>query len=64
VEATEGNRTGRGWVSGDTKAQVSVSNADWKRLGRFSVNKTGLIQRSTGLIVTGVKTPVGFSSAT
>ena len=51
VEATQGNKTVRGWVSGDTKTQVSVSNADWKRLGRFSKNKTQLLKRSTGLIV-------------
>ncbi|XHR84455.1 MAG: RRXRR domain-containing protein [Gloeotrichia echinulata GP01] len=52
VEATQGNKTYRGWVSGDTEKQVSVSDADWKRLGQFSKNKVRLIQRSTGLIVT------------
>jgi hypothetical protein len=41
----------RGWVSGDTKTQVSVSNFDWKRLGRFSTKKTQLLKRSTNLIV-------------
>ena len=51
VEATQGNKTVRGWVSGDTKTQVSVSNADWKQLGRSSKNKTKLLKRSTGLIV-------------
>lgn len=40
-----------GWVSGDTEQQVSVSDADWKRLGRFSTKKIHLLQRSTGLIV-------------
>jgi len=41
----------RGWVSGDTKTQVSVSNFDWKRLGQFSVKKTKLLKRNTNLIV-------------
>lgn len=51
VEATQGTKTVRGWVSGDTKTQVSVSNADWKRLGQFSVRKTKLLKRNSGLIV-------------
>ena len=40
----------RGWISGDTKTQVSVSDFNWKRLGQFSVKKTKLLKRSTGLI--------------
>ncbi|MHC5729383.1 MAG: hypothetical protein ACYTXY_35715, partial [Nostoc sp.] len=52
VEAIQSNKTYRGWVSGDTEKQVSVSDANWKRLGQFSKNKVRLIQRSTGLIVT------------
>jgi len=52
VEATQGKKTVRGWVSGDTKTQVSVSDANWKRLGQFSKNKVRLIQRSIGLIAT------------
>ena len=40
----------RGWVSGDTKTQVSVSDIDWKRLGQFSAKKTKLLKRSTNLI--------------
>ncbi|NEO31595.1 MAG: hypothetical protein F6K36_14400 [Symploca sp. SIO3C6] len=40
----------RGWVSGDTKTQVSVSDFNSKRLGQFSVKKTKLLRRSTGLI--------------
>jgi hypothetical protein len=55
VEATQGNKTYRGWVSGDTEKQVSVSDANWKRLGQFSKNKVRLIQRSTGLITTATK---------
>ena len=41
----------RGWVSGDTKTQISVSDFNWKRLGRFSTKKTQLLKRSTNLIV-------------
>ncbi len=55
VEATQGNKTYRGWVSGDTDKCVSVSNADWKRLGQFSKNKVQLLKRATGLIVTATK---------
>lgn len=51
VEATQGNKTYFGWVSGDTEKQVSVSDQNWKRLGQFSKNKVLLVQRSTGLIV-------------
>ena len=41
----------RGWVGGDTKTQVSVSDFDWKRLGQFSAKKTQLLKRNTNLIV-------------
>jgi RRXRR protein len=54
VEATQGNKTYRGWVSGDTETQVSVSDSDWKRLGQFSKNKIKLLKRSTGLIITSI----------
>lgn len=53
AEATQGKKTVKGWVSGDTKTQVSVSDANWKRLGQFSKNKVRLIHRSIGLIVSG-----------
>lgn len=56
VEVTQGDKTYRGWVSGDTDKYVSVSDANWKRLGRFSTSKTQLLKRTTGLIVTAVKT--------
>jgi RRXRR protein len=56
VEATQGNKTYRGWVSGDTEKQVSVSDQNWKRLGQFSKNKVRLIRRSIGLTSTAVKT--------
>jgi Holliday junction resolvasome RuvABC endonuclease subunit len=42
---------GIGYVSGDTEKQISVSNANWKRLGQISASKVQLIRRSTGLVV-------------
>ena len=38
-----------------TERQVSVSDANWKRLGQFSAKKVQLLQRSTGLIVTSTR---------
>jgi RRXRR protein len=66
VEATQGSKTYKGWVSGDTEKQVSVSDANWKRLGQFSKNKVRLIRRSTGLILTATlirsrRFPLSFS---
>ncbi len=43
---------GIGYVSGQTKKQISVSDANWKRLGQIAVSKVTLIRRSNGLIVT------------
>ncbi|WP_414584347.1 RRXRR domain-containing protein [Scytonema sp. PCC 10023] len=43
---------GIGYVSGDTEKQVSVSDANWKRLGQIASSKIELIRRSSGLIVT------------
>jgi hypothetical protein len=51
VKAQLAGRVYCGWVSGDTERQVSVSDANWKRLGQFSAKKVQLLQRSTGLIV-------------
>jgi hypothetical protein len=42
---------GIGYVSGQTKRQISVSDANWKRLGQIAVSKVTLIRRSNGLIV-------------
>jgi hypothetical protein len=42
---------GIGYVSGDTEKQLSVSDANWKRLGQIAVSKIQLIRRSSGLIV-------------
>jgi len=40
-----------GYVSGDTEKQVSVSDANWKRLGQIAASKIQLISRSSGLVV-------------
>lgn len=55
VHATLGEKTFFGWVSGDTKTQVSVSDFDWERLGQCSVKKVRLVQRNTGLLVSSTR---------
>lgn len=42
---------GIGFVSGQTEKQISVSDANWKRLGQIGSSKVTLIRRSTGLII-------------
>lgn len=42
---------GIGYVSVHTEKQISISNANWKRLGLIVSSKVTLIRRSTGLIV-------------
>jgi hypothetical protein len=42
---------GIGYVSGDTERQISISDANWRRLGQIASSKVTLIRRSTGLIV-------------
>lgn len=51
VEATQGKRTVRGWVSGYTKEFISVSEFDWKRLGQFVESKVRLLERNSGLLL-------------
>ena len=54
-----------GFCSGYTGKSISVSSFDWKRLGRFAVNKVKLITRSTNLIckpiIGGAKFPYALS---
>ncbi|EDX78778.1 hypothetical protein MC7420_7431 [Coleofasciculus chthonoplastes PCC 7420] len=52
VKAEKAGITYYGYVSGDTKTQVSVSDAKWKRIGRFTTKKVQLLQRNTGLVST------------
>lgn len=42
---------GIGYVSGDTEKQLSVSDANWRRMGQIANSKVTLIRRSNGLIV-------------
>ena len=51
VKAEMSRRVCVGWVSGDTQRQISVSDANWKRLGQFTAAKVSLIARSNGLVV-------------
>ncbi|NEO76329.1 RRXRR domain-containing protein [Moorena sp. SIO4G3] len=51
VEAVKAGKTYRGWVSGQTVRQVSVSDINWKRVGQFTAQKVRLLKRSTGLLV-------------
>ena len=48
---------GLGYVSGDTAKQISVSDANWKRLGQIAASKVSLIRRNNGLLVSGVSNP-------
>jgi len=52
VKAVKAGIAYYGYVSGDTKTQVSVSDANWKRLGQFTAKKVQLLQRNTGLVST------------
>lgn len=45
-----------GYCSGFTGNNLSVSDSDWRRLGRYAISKIQLIARSAGLIATKVAT--------
>jgi len=51
VEATQGRKTVRGWVSGYTKNLISISNFNWKRLGQFTESKVRLLDRNSRLLL-------------
>ena len=46
-----------GYCSGYTNKQLSISDANWKRLGQRAITKCRLIARSTGLVVSGASNP-------
>jgi hypothetical protein len=50
VEGVKAGITYKGWCSGDTAKQISISNAAYKRIGQFTASKVKLLRRSTGLI--------------
>ena len=52
VEGVKAGITYRGWCSGDTAKQISISDAAWKRIGQFTASKVKLLRRSTDLICT------------
>lgn len=58
VRAVMAGREYIGFVSGDTARQVSVSDANWRRLGQFAKSKVELLKRHTGLLVSGALNPV------
>ena len=62
VEAVKAGITYRGWCSGDTKNQISVSDSNWKRLAQFTASKVVLLQRSTRLICKQETTFVGATN--
>lgn len=46
-----------GYCSGFTGNSLSVSDQDWRRLGRFASTKTVLVSRSNNLLSSGHRTP-------
>ena len=53
VEATQGKKAFRGWISGfiDDRRMISVSNFDWERLGQFGESNIKILNRNTGLLL-------------
>ena len=51
VEATQGKKTVRGWVSGYTKNFISISDFNWKRIGQFTSSKVRLLDRNNRLLL-------------
>jgi hypothetical protein len=51
VQGVKAGKIHRGWVGGfsETNKVVSIYDHNWKRIGQFTLSKTSLIQRSTGL---------------
>jgi hypothetical protein len=53
VEAIQGKKIFKGWVSGfiDDKRIISVSDFDWKRIGQFGESNIRLLDRNHGLLI-------------
>jgi hypothetical protein len=53
VRGTKGKKTVKGYIRGYSEVNkvVSVYNVNWKRLGQFSISKTQLLKRSSGLCI-------------
>ncbi len=71
VEAFQGKKTYRGWVSGyieddrkrPDKGIISVSGFDWNRLGQFGVENIRLLGRNTGLLLRSMEKTMTRSEA-
>lgn len=53
IEAIQGKKIFRGWISGfiDDKRIISVSDFDWKRIGQFGESNVRLLDRNSGLLI-------------
>jgi hypothetical protein len=53
VQSTKGKITVKGYIGGYSEVNkvVSIYDVNWKRLGQFSVSKTQLLRRSSGLCI-------------
>ena len=47
----QGKKTAIGYISGESKSSISISDANGKRIGQFSNKKVRLIRRSNGLCI-------------